>query len=266
MKHARPDYNRIQDPLGLIPEDEPVFLLRGKDILTPTALEAWIAAAETANELGYVERTNGDPVNVEKPIPLHTLAQARQQLTAIKLYQRDHGAKVPDSPDQVNAKADKSVDVKVQVGSKALAKIINRAQKDGAEIVDASGLLTALAERAKAEIGAIMIAHNHATLSYERLEDGTFAMVGRVFDQKIVVRLSDDPDDGGKVIPINPKTKNPWPGDADEFRDGRPQAPHEEQGWSPYDGDPDEGLDSQGRFPADAGNVANGDEGGDDEG
>lgn len=31
MKHARPDYDRIQDPAGLIPEDEPVFLLRAQD-------------------------------------------------------------------------------------------------------------------------------------------------------------------------------------------------------------------------------------------
>lgn len=31
MKHARYDYDRIQDPAGLIPEDEPVFLIRGQD-------------------------------------------------------------------------------------------------------------------------------------------------------------------------------------------------------------------------------------------
>jgi hypothetical protein len=31
MKHARPDYNRIQDPAGLIPDDEPVFLFRAQD-------------------------------------------------------------------------------------------------------------------------------------------------------------------------------------------------------------------------------------------
>ncbi|RWX72527.1 hypothetical protein [Mesorhizobium sp. M2A.F.Ca.ET.039.01.1.1] len=31
MLHARPDYDRIQDPAGLIPEAEPVFLLRGQD-------------------------------------------------------------------------------------------------------------------------------------------------------------------------------------------------------------------------------------------
>lgn len=31
MRHARSDYNRIQDPHEVIPKDEPVFLLRGQD-------------------------------------------------------------------------------------------------------------------------------------------------------------------------------------------------------------------------------------------
>lgn len=31
MLHARPDYQRFQDPAGKIPEDEPVLLLRGQD-------------------------------------------------------------------------------------------------------------------------------------------------------------------------------------------------------------------------------------------
>lgn len=31
MVHAREDYNRIQDPLGKIGEDEPVFLVRAQD-------------------------------------------------------------------------------------------------------------------------------------------------------------------------------------------------------------------------------------------
>lgn len=33
MIHAREDYNRIQDPEGKIPDDEPVFLLRAQDEL-----------------------------------------------------------------------------------------------------------------------------------------------------------------------------------------------------------------------------------------
>ena len=43
MKHFREDYNRIQDPLGLIPDDEPVFLLRGQDKLAPALLLRWAA-------------------------------------------------------------------------------------------------------------------------------------------------------------------------------------------------------------------------------
>lgn len=31
MKHARADYDRIQDPAGLIPKDEPVMLFRAQD-------------------------------------------------------------------------------------------------------------------------------------------------------------------------------------------------------------------------------------------
>lgn len=41
MRHAREDYNRIQDPEGKIAEDEPVFLLRAKDITAPDTLRWW---------------------------------------------------------------------------------------------------------------------------------------------------------------------------------------------------------------------------------
>lgn len=41
MKHARPDYEHIQDSLGLIPEDEPVFLLRAQDIFAPSLVRKW---------------------------------------------------------------------------------------------------------------------------------------------------------------------------------------------------------------------------------
>ena len=41
MKHAREDYNRFQDPEGLIPQDEPVFLLRGQDEFAPGLLRLY---------------------------------------------------------------------------------------------------------------------------------------------------------------------------------------------------------------------------------
>jgi hypothetical protein len=49
VKHARTDYDRIQDPAGLIPEDEPVFLLRGQDRAAAAAVRYW---AETAGAFG----------------------------------------------------------------------------------------------------------------------------------------------------------------------------------------------------------------------
>lgn len=41
MKHARQDYNRIQDPDNKIPEDEPVFLLRAQDQVAADVLRIW---------------------------------------------------------------------------------------------------------------------------------------------------------------------------------------------------------------------------------
>jgi len=52
MRHARDDYNRIQDPAGLIPDDEPVFLLRGQDKF---------AAQAVANYADIVAANGGDP-------------------------------------------------------------------------------------------------------------------------------------------------------------------------------------------------------------
>jgi len=48
MKHARNDYNRIQDPAGLIPDDEPVFLLRAQDKSAPATLRFWAVENRSA--------------------------------------------------------------------------------------------------------------------------------------------------------------------------------------------------------------------------
>lgn len=42
MIHARKDYNEsVQDSTGRIPENEPVFLLRGQDIFAPGFVRAY---------------------------------------------------------------------------------------------------------------------------------------------------------------------------------------------------------------------------------
>jgi hypothetical protein len=41
MRHARADYDRFQDPLNLIPADEPVFIIRAQDVSGAPAVRAW---------------------------------------------------------------------------------------------------------------------------------------------------------------------------------------------------------------------------------
>lgn len=43
MIHSRPDYNRIQDTTGKIPDDEPVFLLRAQDCTAGDVVRYWVS-------------------------------------------------------------------------------------------------------------------------------------------------------------------------------------------------------------------------------
>jgi len=78
MKHAREDYNRIQDPDGLIPEDEPVFLIRGQDRAAPGAVEAWANLAELMGAAPVI------------------LEAARKQARLMRDYQASVTNKIPD--------------------------------------------------------------------------------------------------------------------------------------------------------------------------
>lgn len=81
MKHARADYERIQDPAGLIPADEPVFLVRGQDKAAPSTLRHW---AKEARRLGASSEIAGHVID-------HAMAMEEWQLT--------HASKVPDMPE-----------------------------------------------------------------------------------------------------------------------------------------------------------------------
>lgn len=78
MKHARPDYNRIQDPDNKIPENEPVFLLRAQDVAASLAVDAWA---------GLAARAGADPKIVQ---------MAREQAQLMREWQLK---KVPDLPE-----------------------------------------------------------------------------------------------------------------------------------------------------------------------
>ncbi len=83
MKHARDDYDRIQDPAGLIPEDEPVFLIRGQDRAGPATLRAWVELA----------RAHGAADDILDLVVRHA--------TAMESWQRNRAVKVPDLPDKL---------------------------------------------------------------------------------------------------------------------------------------------------------------------
>ena len=82
MLHARKDYQeRIQDSANIIPEDEPVFLLRAHDMLAPEIVEYWAELAE-----------------VEGAVP-NIIEAARNHAQAMREWQEEHGSKVPDMPE-----------------------------------------------------------------------------------------------------------------------------------------------------------------------
>lgn len=78
MKHARPDYDRIQDPGGKIPDDEPVFIIRGQDLAAVPTLLFYATLVET---LG------ADPVLV---------AAVRAHADRMNWWQHERCRKVPD--------------------------------------------------------------------------------------------------------------------------------------------------------------------------
>jgi len=80
MKHAREDYAPIQDPRGLIPEDEPVFLIRGQDAVGPKTVMHWAEQAEL----------HGAAPNI--------VAAAVQQAVQMRVWQEKNRIKIPDMP------------------------------------------------------------------------------------------------------------------------------------------------------------------------
>lgn len=86
MRHARADYNRIQDPAGLIPEREPVILFRGQDKFTAQLARIYA---------DMVENDGGDP---------NIIILMREHAERIEEWQRDVKVKDPDCPDAADPK------------------------------------------------------------------------------------------------------------------------------------------------------------------
>ena len=67
----------------IIPDDEPVFILRAKDITAPEVVRYWCDVQE---------REGGDPV---------VAACIRRFSVEMEAYGQEHGAKMPDTPHEL---------------------------------------------------------------------------------------------------------------------------------------------------------------------
>jgi hypothetical protein len=76
MKHAREDYNRIQDPENKIPADEPVFLIRAQDTSAAATVRFWAeenlrnGGSERASDLALVQAREMENWPKHKPADL----------------------------------------------------------------------------------------------------------------------------------------------------------------------------------------------------
>lgn len=82
MLHARPDYNRIQDPENKIPANEPVFLLRAQDKFAPELLLRW------ASKMRLQAKDKQMAETMAKMVENHAMKMIE--------WQKEHGSKDPD--------------------------------------------------------------------------------------------------------------------------------------------------------------------------
>ena len=80
MFHIREDYNRIQDPENKIPDDEPVFLIRGQDKVAAQVVDYYAMCAAKAGA------------------SLELVSMCHEQARNIRIWQAENKRKIPDLP------------------------------------------------------------------------------------------------------------------------------------------------------------------------
>ena len=74
MIHAREDYQRIQDPEGKIPDDEPVFLVRGQDVIGWEVVRCWATLNDRAGGDPALSKAAREHAHKMEVWPVHKLA------------------------------------------------------------------------------------------------------------------------------------------------------------------------------------------------
>ena len=80
MITGRPEYSSLRDPMGVFGDDEPIFIIRGRDTVAPEAVRAW---AEIAKAYGA---------------SVQIVELARHHADDMEAYQQRRGSKMPDLP------------------------------------------------------------------------------------------------------------------------------------------------------------------------
>lgn len=78
-----------QQYLAELPDNEPVFVLRGRDLFAPAAVTAWAAMCLSQNETDK----DGEPLH---PGTLAKGRRAMQLAQEMRRYQEQQGGKTPD--------------------------------------------------------------------------------------------------------------------------------------------------------------------------
>ena len=189
MIHARPDYNRIQDPDGRIPQDEPVFLLRAQDKTAAQVVAIWAlmqpegtlkeTAEKHANRMGNWKRqkwadiTPGQRNEVHGPAPV---GAARDYVAEIAELNRQL-ATSRAAADRVTASERETVELILQIAS-ANAK---RIEAEGASEAARSGA---------DELGRALDAERKARAEAEALAASRQRTVERLGDKCEVLHRS----------------------------------------------------------------------------
>ena len=86
-KKVLADANRGKGPLGKAADDEPIFVLRGRDVIAPEIVETW------ADLLGDIASPQTDEESLDVDAKIR---EARALAHQMRAWQEINGSKIPD--------------------------------------------------------------------------------------------------------------------------------------------------------------------------
>ena len=97
----RSKYGKVTAELREIPEDEPVFVLRGKDVLAPTAVEGYSALLVAAREGWAAGQVHSDDAKSMGPIVDGVIEEFDRMIDEVRGAAAEMLAWQAENPDKV---------------------------------------------------------------------------------------------------------------------------------------------------------------------